>query len=104
MIDSVSVGVGGEVAAWVTDCLVVGEAGCECEEPECDADAQSGDGAAAVAFECELAFAGPERRFDPLADRSERAVASRFVFSVWSQKPCAEAGHDLFELLAGEAL
>src|ERR1700730_5520489 len=104
MVDSESVAVGGEVAAWVTDCLVVDEAGCECEQPECDADAQSGDGAAAVAFEGELAFAGPDRRLDPWGDRSERAVASPLVFSIRSQEPCAVAGHELFELLAGEAL
>ena len=38
-----------------------------------------------------------------LADRSERAVAARFVFAVGSQEACAEAGHLFFELGASEA-
>src|SRR5579875_1033825 len=103
MVDSESVAVGGEVAAWVTDLLVVDESRGEGQEPERDADADAGDGAAAVALERELAFAGPKRRFDPLPDRAQRPVAARFVFAVRTQKAGAEAGHDVFELLAGEA-
>ncbi len=57
MVDSVSVSVGGEVAAGVSDSLVVGEAGCEREQSERDAAGEAGEGAGAVAFEAELAFA-----------------------------------------------
>src|SRR5882762_1849748 len=104
MFDSESVAVGGEVAAWVTDLLVVDEAGGEGEESECDADADAGEGAAAVGFEGELAFAGPEHGLDPLADWSEGAVAVWFVLAVGAQEAGAQAGHRLFEFLAGEAL
>src|SRR5579859_5849824 len=103
MVDSESVAVGGEVAAWVTDCLVVGEAGCEREQAQGDADAEAGECSAAVAFECELAFGGPDCGFDPLADGAERPVAGRFVFAVGAQEARAEAGHVCLELLAGEA-
>src|SRR5579859_5579372 len=102
MVDSESVAVGGEVAAWITDVLVVDESSGEGEHSERDTDADAWDGAAAVAFECELAFAGPEGRLDPLADRPERAVAAWFVFAVRAQESRSEASHDLFELLAGE--
>jgi hypothetical protein len=50
MIDSVSVAVGGEVAAWVTDVVIVDESGCEGEQSECDAHADAGE-CSAVVFE-----------------------------------------------------
>src|SRR5579862_8791821 len=103
MVDSESVAVGGEVAAWVADLLVVGESGCEGEHAQGDADADTQDGAATVALERELAFAGPDRGFDPLPDRPEGSVMAGLVFAVGAQEPGSEAGHDLFELLAGEA-
>ena len=80
MVDSLSVAVGGEVAAGVTDLLVVDEPRGEREQAQCDAHADAFDGAAAVAFERELALTGPEHRLDPLADRAERAVAARLGF------------------------
>jgi hypothetical protein len=49
MLGSESVAVGGEVASWVTDLLVVDEAGGE--ESGRDADADAGEGASAVRFE-----------------------------------------------------
>src|SRR5215210_443813 len=94
MVDSVSVAVGGEVAAWVTDLVVVPEAGCEREQAKRDAAGEAGHGAGAVAFESELAFAGPKHRFDPLANRSEGSVAAWFVFAVGAQKAGAAAGHE----------
>src|SRR5437764_10691471 len=103
MVDSVSVAVGGEVAAWVTGLLVVGESGCEGEHSDRDADADAGDCASAVRFEGELAFAGPDDAFDPLPDWSQRAVAAGFVFAVGAQEAAAEVGHEFFKLLAGEA-
>src|ERR671931_1317851 len=102
MVDSQSVAVGGEVAAWVTDVVVVDEAGGEGQEPERDAGAEPRQGAGAVGFEGELALAGPDDGFDPLADRAERSVAMGFVAAVGAQEVCAEIGHEFFELLAGE--
>src|SRR5215213_3558141 len=104
MVDSESVAVGGEVPAGVTDRLVVDQARGQGEQSERDAGAQTLDCASAVCFEGELAFAGPEHRLDPLADRALRSVASRFVFAVGAQKAGAHTKHDLLELLAGEAL
>ncbi len=90
--------------AGVTDLLVVHQARGECEESECDAGAQALGRAAAVGFEGELAFAGPEHRFDPLTDGAERSVAVRFASAVGAQQTRAETVDDLFELFAGEAL
>src|SRR5688572_2931784 len=104
MVDSESVAVGCEVPAWVTDVVVVDESGGEGQQPERDADADAGDCAATVAFERELALAGPEHRLDPLTDGAQRAVAARFVLAVGSQQAAAETGHVLLELLAREAL
>src|ERR671922_216091 len=104
MVDSESVAVGGEVAAWVPDVVVVDEPCGESEQPERDADADAGDGPAAVAFERQLALAGPKHRLDPLTDRAERAVAARLVLAVGPQQAGAEAGDVLLELLAREAL
>src|SRR3954466_2561529 len=104
MVDSKSVAVSGEVAAWVTDVVVMDESGGEGEQPQCAADADAGDGAAAVAFERKLALAGPDDRFDPLADRAQRAVTARFVFSVGPQEASAQASHVGLEFLAREAL
>src|SRR6266508_6309349 len=102
MVDSESVAVGGEVAAWVTDVVVVDESGGERQEPERDAGADAGQGAGAVGFEGELALAGPDDRLDPLAHRPEGAVTVGFVAAVGAQEAGAEGGHDLLELLAGE--
>ena len=59
--------------------MVVNEARCECEQAQRDAGAEAFDRAAAVLFEGELAFAGPEHRFDPLANRAQRSVAALLV-------------------------
>src|SRR3954449_8250656 len=104
MVDSVSVAVGGEVAAWVTDVVVVDESGGEGQESERDAGAEALDGASAVGFEGELALAGPEHRFDPLAHGAERAVAWGLVLAVGAQEARAERGHVGLEVGAGEAL
>src|SRR5215218_4442965 len=76
MVDSVlwSVGVGREAASGLVDELVVPQRGGEGEQPQGDAGGQSGVAAPAVALERQLALAGPEDRFDPLADRAECAV------------------------------
>src|SRR5919109_415623 len=103
MLDSVSVAVGGEVAAWVTDVVVVEEPGGEGEQPERDTGAEALDGAAAVGFEGELALAGPEHGLDPLSHRAERSVPARFVLAVGSEEVRAARGHVGFEVSAGEA-
>ena len=86
MVDSVSVGIGGEVAAGVADLPVVPEAGGEGEQTHADAHAQAWEGASAVALEPELALAGPEDRFDALADEPARVVARWFVAAVGTQQ------------------
>src|SRR3954451_10248541 len=93
MVDSVSVAVRGEVAAWVTDVVVVDESGGECEQSEGDAGAEAFDGASAVGFEGELALAGPEHRFDPLAHGAERSVAAGLVLAVGAQEARRERAH-----------
>src|SRR5919204_2622120 len=98
MVDSVSVAVGGEVAARVTDVVVVDEAGGEGEQSERDAGAHALNRAAAVGFEGELALAGPDDRFDPLADGAQRAVAVWFVAAVGPEEVRAQRGHELLEL------
>src|SRR5215210_7554950 len=104
MVDSVSVAVGGELAAWVTDVVVVPEGGCEGEQSESDACAEAGQGAGAVAFESKLAFAGGEDRFDPLAQGAELAETDGFVLAVGAQEVGAAIGHERLELAPGEAL
>jgi len=72
MSDSVSVVIGGEVAAWLADLRVVPDADCEGEDALADGRPDAVECAAAVAFEVELAFGGVDDRFDPLADAAER--------------------------------
>src|SRR3954449_10631239 len=103
MVDSVSVAVGGEVAAWVTDVVVVDESGGEGEESERDAGAEALGGASAVVFEGELALTGPEHRFDPLAHGAERSMAAGLVLAIRPEEARAECGHVLLEVGAGEA-
>lgn len=86
MVDSESVAIGGEVAAWVTDLVVVPERGCECEQPESDPRTEAGEGARTVALEPELALAGGKHRLDPLAHRPERPEAGGLVLAVGAQK------------------
>src|SRR5215207_7263397 len=104
MVNSELVGIGGEVAAGVADLPVVPEAGGEGEQPHPDAGAESGEGAGAVAFEPELALAGPEDRFDALADEPERAEAWLLVASVGAQEGRSLLGDEALEVLAREAL
>lgn len=92
------------MSSGVTDLLVVGKARGEREESEYDAGAHPLRGAVAVGFKGELAFAGPEHRFDRLTNRAERSMAVRFVLAVGSEDACAETGDDLLDLFAGEAL
>ena len=65
MIDSTGSGdVVDECAAWASELVVERDAGGEAEEALEDAFFDAGECAAAVAFEGEEVFAGPEDRFD----------------------------------------
>jgi hypothetical protein len=59
--------------------VVERDCGGEAAEALEDAFPQALEGAGAVAFEGEDVFAGPEDRFDALADRSEVRSVTRFV-------------------------
>src|SRR5918994_6089681 len=82
MVDSELVGIGGEVAPRLADLPVVPEAGGEGEQAHTNAGAEPAQSAGAVALESELALAGPEHRFDALADEPERAKAGLLVTAV----------------------
>ena len=62
--------------------VVEGDRGGEAAEACEDAFFEAGEGAGAVAFEGEVVFAGPEARFDPLADGREMRPCSAFVLAV----------------------
>src|SRR5918994_2672657 len=104
MVDSESVGIGGEVAPWLADLPVVPEARGEGEQADPDARAESGQRAGPVTFEAELALAGPEHRLDPLADPAEGPDARLLVAAVGPQEGGAPIGHPRFELPAREPL
>jgi hypothetical protein len=104
MIDSVSMVVGCEVAAWLAVLPVVPDADRECEDALADACPDAVECAAAVAFEGELAFGGVDDRFDPLADAAERPGAGLLAFAVGAEELGGEGVGDLFELVACEAL
>ena len=57
----------------------------EAAEPGEDSFSEALEGAGAVAFEGEEVFAGPEDRFDPLADRREVRAAAAFVAAAGAQ-------------------
>src|SRR6476620_5689254 len=100
MVDALSASVGGEGSCWLVGEVVVPDPGGQREQSQADAGAESGQGAGAVAFEAELAFAGPDGRFDPLAHSAEAAVATRFVVAVGKQEGRARLGHQGFEVCA----
>ncbi|MFN8187576.1 MAG: hypothetical protein U0R69_10935 [Gaiellales bacterium] len=80
MVDSTRSGdVVDECAAGAAELVVAADAGGEAEEALQDAFFDAGQGAGAVAFEGEQVFAGPEDRFDPLADRGEVWLLAGFV-------------------------
>ena len=103
MTDSLSVVVGGEVAAGLADVLVVPEAGGEGEQALSDAGHEAGHRDGAVVLDGELAFEGVEHGLDPLADRAERPETRGLVFAVRAHEDRAELVHELFEVAAGEA-
>lgn len=64
MVDSESVAVGGEVAAWFTDLLVLDESCDESEQAQRKRGRRPEDGTPAVALEAQLGLAGPNVDFD----------------------------------------
>jgi hypothetical protein len=82
MIDSARLGaVVDECTAWASELVVDGDCRGEAAEAGENAFPEAGQGAGAVAFEGEEVFAGPEDRFDALADRREVRAVTGFVFA-----------------------
>src|ERR1700678_4112961 len=105
MVDSARLGaVVDECTAWASELVVEGDRGGEAAEASQDAFAEAGEGAGAVAFEGEEVFAGPEDRFDPLADRREVRTATTFVFAVRTHERDAALVDRGGELTAGVSL
>src|SRR5918998_3979380 len=68
-----------ECTAGASELVVKGDRGGQAAEAREDAFAQSRERAGAVAFEREQVLAGPEDRFDPLADRRQMRAAAGLV-------------------------
>src|SRR6266496_4663995 len=105
MVDSTRLGdIVDERAAGSVELVVEGDAGGEAEEALQDPFAEAGEGAGAVAFEGEQVFAGPEDRFDALADRGEVRSLAGFVAAAGSDDRGLQLAHGVGELAAGVAL
>src|SRR5215211_5316920 len=104
MVDSELVAIGAEAPTWLADLGVVPKPGGEGEQAEADPGAKARQRPGSVAFEPELALAGPKHRLDPLADPPERAEAWLFVLAVGPQEGGAPVGHPALELGARKAL
>src|SRR5579872_7480361 len=105
MSDStVSCAVVDECAAFASELVVEGDGGGEAAEPGEDPGSDAGEGAGAVAFEGEQVFAGPEDRFNALADRGEVRSLPGLVFAAWPDDRGVEVLDAGLELTAGVAL
>src|SRR5215218_5848385 len=113
MTDSIWIGsvvVGGEVASGCVELAdfpklpVVPDAGREREDALADARPDTVGCVPAVLFERELALERVVDRLDPLADPAERPEALALALAVGADELRVEAGDDLLELVAGEAL
>jgi hypothetical protein len=84
----------------------VPDAGVEGEEPLDDAGPESCGDAAAVAFEAELAFQGPDDGLDALAEPVRERARLLLVFAGGADQGQAEAvaGEEFLGFLAGQAL
>lgn len=97
-------GVGDQGSAGAVE-VVVEHYGCgECGEPGAQTDAEVVQCACAVSFEGEDVFAGPEDRFDPLADRGEVRTVAFLVFAAGPQDRRVEFGQFGLEVAAAEVL
>src|SRR5215211_1602035 len=80
MVDSARLGaVVDQCTAGASELVVEGYRGGRAAEALQDAFSESGEGAGAVAFEGEQVFAGPEDRFDALADRCQVRAGAALV-------------------------
>jgi len=105
MVDSARLGaVVDKGTAWACELVVEGDRGGQAAESGEDSFSEAGEGAGAVALEGEEVFAGPEDRFDPLADLAESGAVLGFVFAVGTDDPRAELVDLGGELAAGVAL
>src|SRR3954470_6246091 len=104
MVDAKLAAVGGEGSCWLVGEVVVPDASGQREESEADAGAEAGERAGAVTFEAELAFAGPEGRFNPLADGAQAAVTARFILAIGAHEGGAGVRHQPLEFAAREVL
>src|SRR5215211_8516027 len=104
MVDSESVAVGREVAAWLTDRFVVPEAGGEGQQSLRDAGDDAAERARPVALERELLLERLEDRLDPLPGAAERPEARLLVLAVGAHRAAAVVGDEPLEVAAREAL
>src|ERR1700694_396176 len=106
MVDS-ALGLGAVVdegSAGAAELVVEGDACGEAEEALKDAFANAAEGAGAVAFEGEQVFAGPEDRFDALADGGEVGAVAGLVLAPGSDDRGVELADSDGEGPAGVAL
>src|SRR5947209_10148640 len=96
--------VGGECAWWTAESVVERDRGGEGEEAGGDPCPEPGQGAGTVALEREEVLAGPEDRFDPLADRGQVRTAAGLVPAPRAHDQRLERGGVGLELAAGVAL
>src|ERR1019366_2547226 len=105
MVDSTRLGdVVDECAARSSELVVEDDAGGEAEEALEDAFSDPWERAAAVAFEREKVFEGPEDRLDALADRREMDASFGFVFAARPHDRGVQLADLAREVAAGVAL
>src|SRR5579871_3436890 len=105
MVDSAGLGdVVDECAARSSELVVEDDACGEAEEALEDAFSDALESAAAVAFEGEEVFEGPEDRLDSLADRRETRSSARFVFAARTHDRGVQFVDLAGEVAAGVAL
>src|SRR5215210_6918521 len=105
MVDSARLGaVVDKCTAGASELVVEGDGGRQAAEALKDAFPEAGECASAVALERKQVFAGPEDRFDALADRREMRAVWGFVLASWSHDRGAACGDGGGEVAAGVAL
>src|SRR5664279_1650545 len=105
MVDSARLGaVVDKCTAGSSELVVEGDRGGEAAEALKDAFSEALEGARAVAFEGEDVFAGPEDRFDALADGRQVWALTGLVFAAGTQDGGMALADLLGELASGVAL
>jgi len=105
MVDSARLGaVVDKSTAWASELMVERDRCGVAAEPREDAFTQTGEGTGAVSFEGEELFAGPEDRFDSLADRREVRSVPAFVLAAGPDDRGAELVDCGCELASGVPL